>query len=98
MPSLKKCGCGRVYETMKQWLALPSMGRQFGVQGHSLDLRQCACRSTIALSWELVSEAQDAMASGVYCAADHIPLEDEALDDTAEDNWMAMNDLRKVAG
>ncbi len=49
---MKRCGCGRAYDSEQwqklTWLCEMDNGREIGER---LELRQCACRSTLA--WEL---------------------------------------------
>lgn len=48
-PIVKTCGsCGRHY-TRRMFIALPSLGAMSDGGGGRLDLRNCLCRSTLAL-------------------------------------------------
>jgi hypothetical protein len=48
MAPIKTCGCcGKTY-TAQEWAALPLLGRM-RMDGESLELRNCSCRSTLAM-------------------------------------------------
>lgn len=47
-PPIKVCGCEREY-TAADWRCLPLVGRQDDGDGGYLELRNCVCRSTIAV-------------------------------------------------
>lgn len=56
---MKTCSCGRRY-TAAEWARLPSIGSQFyddesGVW-YRLELKNCHCRSTMAIEWRLPVE------------------------------------------
>jgi CheY-like chemotaxis protein len=44
----KRCGCGRWY-TIDQWLALPLCGRMHLPKAATMELRNCACGSSLAM-------------------------------------------------
>lgn len=59
MKTLKRCACGRVHN-LSGWLALPLVGRQPTVGGQGLELRNCACGSTISVDVLTVERARQA--------------------------------------
>lgn len=44
----KRCGCGATH-TAKQWAALPLLTEAWELEGERLQLRGCACGSTLAI-------------------------------------------------
>lgn len=57
---VKRCSCGRAY-TMPEWYALARVGLQVTMDhGGCLDLRDCACGSSISLPMRL-TPAPEAM-------------------------------------
>lgn len=56
MKALKRCACGRSYDVAR-WLALPRVGHQPTVRGLGLELRNCACGSTISVDVEELERA-----------------------------------------
>lgn len=48
VPDFKRCGCGRLY-TAEAWQALPYVGVQRLDDEPDLELRNCACGSTLAI-------------------------------------------------
>ena len=46
----KQCACGRCY-SRDEWRTLPLVGHQRYELGLRLELRNCACKSTIAIAY-----------------------------------------------
>lgn len=68
---MKTCSCGRRYSA-PEWLALPAVGNQFyddeTGRWHRLELRNCSCKSTMAIEWplpvEVTTEGEARMLTG----------------------------------
>ena len=61
---VKRCACGREF-TRSQWLALPRCGRMhLARRDKVIELRNCACGSSLALQLEGESEPADEGAQG----------------------------------
>jgi hypothetical protein len=67
--TFKACSaCGRGY-TREEWLALPLVGIQPDLGGGSMELRNCVCRSTLAVDrcWHCEALVGDSEGSRCEC-------------------------------
>jgi hypothetical protein len=54
---LKRCSCGKAVATLRDWLALPFVGLMDDGDGFVIEMRNCGCRSTMAIEAPTVFDA-----------------------------------------